>query len=170
MKIVVGASKPNKFKIGAALIMWWEETPASHVYLYIPRESGIHLLYQAIGSGVQFMGYHQFLHHNRPVYEKRIEIKEGTKQKLLDYLIPKLGTSYSLKHLFGLFLKRFCLYVFGKKIPNYFADGGKTSVCVEALMNALDDQGFRVATSDAEDMGMQEAFSIIQNMPGEKLT
>lgn len=170
MKIIVGASKPNHFKIGALLIMWWEETPASHVYFYIPRISGIHLLYQAVGSGVQFMGYQRFLSHNIPVIEKEIDIPDGSKQKLLDYLIPRLGTKYSIKHLFGLFIKRFVLYVFRKRIKNWFADGGKSSVCVEALMNVLDNQGVSIDTSDAEDVGMQEAFRIIETMPGKAVT
>lgn len=161
MRIVVGASKPKSFKLGAHLIMWWEETPASHVYFYIPRASGIHLLYQAIGSGVQFMGYQRFLEKNQVVLEKEIDIPDGTRQDLLDYLIPRLGQSYSVKHLFGLFLKRFALYFLKVKIKNHFADKDKRAVCVEALIDVLKNQGVLPSEADSEDMGMQEAIFLI---------
>ena len=37
-------------------------------------------------------------------------------------------------------------------------------------MNVLDNQGVSIDTSDAEDVGMQEAFRIIETMPGKAVT
>jgi len=168
--IVCGASRPIKFKIGAAAIMWWEETEASHVYFYIKRFSGIHLLYQAVGSGTEFEGYTRFRMINRPVYEKEIEITEAKYMKLIDYLVPRLKCKYSRLHLLGLFLKRAALYCFKLKIRNIFADKGKSEVCIEALCTMLESQSLVSLAEDPEDMGMQEALAMLKTMPGVELT
>lgn len=149
--------------------MWWEETDASHVYFYFKRESGVHLLYQAVGAGTQFIGYAQFLTHNKPVYEKEIEISEESRSRLFDYLISRLGMKYSIKHLFGLFLKRLVLYAFNKRIKNYFSDQDKYAVCVEALAKMIAFEKLAPLNADPEDMGMKEAMVLIQNMIGKEL-
>jgi len=167
--IVCGASKPRHWKIGAAAIMWWEETPASHVYFYLKRDSGVHLLYQAVGAGTEFLGYKEFCKINEPVYEKETEITEEQFQSLLDFLIPRLKTKYSKKHLFGLFLKRACYYYFNKKIPNYFADKDASEVCVEALFTMVEAQKICSIAENPEDMGMFEALIALKAMPGKEL-
>jgi hypothetical protein len=168
-KIVCGASKPIKWKLFSALIMWWENTDASHVYFYIKRNSGIHLLYHAVGSGTEFMGYNYFLSVNKPVYEKEIEIPDSQFQNLLDYLVPRLKKKYSVKHLVGLFLKRLVFFIFKKNIPNYFADKDASEVCVEALVKMLDSQKIYEIAENPEDMGMLEALAMLETMPGREL-
>lgn len=164
--IVCGLSKPRKFKILAELIMWWEETPASHAYFYIKRNSGIHLLYQAVGSGTEFMGYQCFLEINQPVLEKEIEISEEKHQELLDYLIKRLKTKYSVKHLSGLFYKRAMLYFFNKEVKNPFKDKDASEVCVESMLRILNDIDIYKTFSDPEDAGIQEVQQVILKMPG----
>lgn len=168
--IVCGASKPRHWKIGAAAIMWWENTPASHVYFYIKRDSGVNLLYQAIGSGTEFMGYQEFLKINEPVYEKEIKVEEDKFEALLDYLIPRLKKKYSIKHLFGLFIKRGVYYYFNKKIPNYFADQGASEVCIESLFTMVEHQQIYKLAENPEDMGMYEALKALKDIPGKELS
>ena len=167
--IVCGASHPKHFKIGAKLIMWWEETTASHVYFYIKRASGVHLLYQAVGSGTEFMGYAKFKEINTPIYEKEIEIEDERFQGLLDYLIPRLKLKYSRKHLAGLFIKRAAYYIFRAKIKNCFADKDAAQVCVEALCKMLNNQSIYTSAENPEDMGMQEAMQMLRTMQGKQL-
>lgn len=169
-KIVCGVSKPREWKILAELIMWWEDSIASHAYFYIKRDSGVHLLYQAVGSGTEFMCYDGFKIHNEPILEKEIEISEEKYQALLDYLILRLKTKYSIKHLFGLFLKRLLLYWFNVKIKNPFADKEKSEVCVEAMIRMLNDQDIYQTTEDPEEVGMREVIQVLLKMPGKMLS
>ncbi len=83
-KIVVGASKPRKCKLLATLIMWWEDTPASHVYIYIQRSTGKKMVYHAVGAGTVFYGYENFLKINASVYEKEIEIENAMFDVIID--------------------------------------------------------------------------------------
>ena len=174
-KIVVGASYPRHFKIGAWLIKWWEETDASHVYVYIKRDSGIHLLYQAVGSGVEFEGYEKFCEINKPIYEKEIVLTNEQFISLVDYCIPKLKTKYSVIHLAGLFIKRFVQYISREKviIKNPFKDEGKAAVCVEVLCGVLAQlkliEQCQYKVIDPEDVGMFEAMQILNLMPGKEL-
>lgn len=168
-KLVCGASRPNHWKPGAAAIMWWEETPASHVYFYLKRNSGIHLLYQAVGSGTEFMGYQEFLKINKPVYEKEVELTDEQFHKLIDYLIPRLKKKYSILHLMGLFVKRAGYYYFKVNIPNLFADKDASEVCVESLFTMIETQQIYKLSETPEDMGMFEAMAALKLMPGKEL-
>lgn len=167
--VVCGASRPIKWKPLAAAIMWWEDTPVSHAYFYIERQTGVHLLYQAIGSGTEFMGYKEFCAINKPVYEKRIEITDENFQGLLDFLIPRLKKKYSVRHLIGLFLKRVVYYFFNKKIPNYFADKDASEICVEALCSMLQSQKIYALAENPEDVGMFECLQMLKEMPGKEI-
>jgi len=167
--IVCGASRPIKWKPLAAAIMWWEETDASHLYFYIKRSSGVHLLYQAVGSGTEFEGYQRFLSINKPVYEKEIAMTDAQFQSLLDYLIPRLKTKYSVKHLIGLFIKRTVYYWFKAVIPNYFSDKDASEVCVEALFTMVEKQKIMALAENPEDMGICEALKALKLMPGKEL-
>ena len=165
-KIVCGVSRPKEWMVLSELIMWWEETFASHAYFYIKRDSGIHLLYQAVGSGTEFMGYKCFTDINEPQYEKEIEITDEKYSALIDYLIQRLKTKYSIKHLIGLFYKRAMLYWFNKKVKNPFKDKNGSQVCVEALIQMLNDIDIYKTYDDPEDVGMKEVIQILLKMPG----
>ena len=61
MRVVIcGTTRPRKWKPLAAAIMWWEGTDASHVYFLIKRDSGVDLVYQAVGAGTEFIGSDAF--------------------------------------------------------------------------------------------------------------
>lgn len=167
-KICVGASKPRKFKIGAWFIRNWEGTEASHVYFYIKRATGVHLLYHAVGSGTEFWGYNEFLQKNQPLLEKEVEVSDEQFTKLLDYVIPKLKNKYSKKHLVGLFIKRLTYYVLRINIPNLFKDEGASEVCVECLCLAMGEIDVFKIAEDPEDLGMKEAMVILKSMPGKE--
>lgn len=168
MTIIVGASKPNKFKIGAAGIMWWEETPASHVYTQI-NVLGDEMVFQAVGSGTQLVPLHRFLQHNIPVYKKQLQITPEQFNKVARFMNSKLGTKYSQKHLLGLFYKRTIQYVFKKIIANPFKDKGGSEVCVECQAQVVDMAEIKRNAEDAEDMGIFEALKMLKLLPGEEL-
>lgn len=168
-KIVIGASKPKVWKPLAAVIMWWEETPASHAYAYIERSTGKKMVYHAVGAGTNFMGYTQFLSINTAVYEKEIEVSEEIFNTLIDTMIDRLWCKYSFKHLIGLFYKRAIQYIFKKIIKNPFADKDRSSVCVETICTLVDLAKLREIAEDPEDMGMYEFLTMLKAIPGKEL-
>ena len=171
MNIIVGASKPRRFKIGAALIMWWENTPASHAYTVMLTPNGKYMIFQAVGAGTQFLSYDAFLSHNIPVYEKEFQLDNTTFNALFDKMVDKLGVKYSVKHLAGLFYKRLIQYVSNGKliIKNPFKDQGKSAICVEALLMVIDESKIKRDAEDPEDMGMFEALKLLRSLPGREL-
>lgn len=167
-KIVVGASKPSSFKIGAALIMWWEKTEASHVYVRL-NVYDFRMVFQATGAGTQLINIDLFSMRNIPVYEKEIEVTDDQYRDLVKFINEKLGTKYSFVHLVGLFYKRLIQYVFNKIIKNPWSDGSKSEVCVEALARFIDIAKIKRAAEDPEDIGMFEAMILIKSLKGNEL-
>lgn len=168
-RIIVGASKPRKFKLLAQIIMWWEDTPASHAYICIQRSTGKKMVYHAVGAGTVFYGYENFLKINIAVYEKEVEIENAVFDVILDTMIDRLGCKYSFKHLVGLFYKRAVQYTLKKIIKNPFADKEKSSVCVETLYNIVDIAKMRETAEDPEDMGMFEVLAMLKQIKGREL-
>ena len=169
MKIILGASKPKHWKIGAALIMWWENTPASHSYSVITISPSFTLVFQSVGSGTEFSSLQYFLEHNTPVYEKVIEITDAQFENLISKLVSSLKTKYSLLHLLGLFIKRLIQYTTGKIISAPFKDHGKSAVCVQSLCLVVDASEIVRDAEDPEDMGMFEALQMLHKIPGNEL-
>lgn len=169
-KITLGASKPNHYKLGSALIMWWEETPASHCYSVMTVKSGKKVVFHSVGAGTQFISYEKFLSKNIAVYEKEIDIPDEALEKLTVKMIDRLGVKYSKLHLFGLFYKRAIQYLFKKIVPNPFKDQDRSEVCVEALYFVVDYLQLYKYAVDPEDMGMYEAFKTLKDLPGKELT
>jgi hypothetical protein len=164
-KMIVGASKPAHFKIGAEGIMWWEGTPVSHVYIKLEVLPCLFIVFQAVGSGTEFCGVEYFLDHNTPMYEKQIEVPIELYDKIIIKAVSLLKMKYPIKHLVGLFYKRFIQYTFKKIVKNPFADG-QSEVCVQAMCALVDAAEIIRKAEDPQDMGMFEALEMLKAMPG----
>ncbi len=105
-KIVIGFSKPKKAKPVAWLIMKWQKTPFSHTYVKVPRDSGVHIIYQASGHTVNFVGANVFSSRAQIVEEFTFEISDDSKSKFFDWAIEHSGEPYSVLKGFGIFLAR----------------------------------------------------------------
>jgi hypothetical protein len=106
-KIIVGFSKPNGgFKPAAWAIMLWQKTPYSHVYIKIPRPSGVDVVYQASGKAVNFMGMKAFATHAKVVTEFEFEIDSEVKDKFFDWAIENSGAPYSVIKGLGIAIAR----------------------------------------------------------------
>jgi len=169
MKIISGVSYPRKFKIGAWIIRWWEDSPASHSYTAFEIAPNILVVYHAIGGGTEFWGYSGFEKYNQPIYEKEFDVSDRVYQEILSIIVSKLKTKYSRKHLFGLFIKRFVQYVFKKIISNPFKDGLRTEVCVETSMRILGKAALIKHAEDPEDMGIFEILSALKESDGQTI-
>lgn len=165
--VIVGASKPSRFKIGAWLIMWWEETTASHCYTKLNVGPDTFVYFQAVGSGTEFCGKDYFLDKNDVVLEKYISVSEEKYDLLVSKAVQKLKQKYSVLHLAGLFYKRLIQYVTKGKIivKNPFKDSGKSAVCVQALCMIIDSTDVVRKAEDPDDMGMYEAMQMLKEIP-----
>lgn len=166
MNIIAGASKPAIWKIGAQGIMWWENTPVSHVYIKLEVLPGVWIVFQAVGSGTEFCGVEYFLSHNIPMYEKKIEITPELFRAIIVKAIELLKTRYSVFHLVCLFYKRAVQYLFHKIIKVPFNDG-QSEVCVQAMMALIDAGEIVRKAEDPNDMGIFEALEMLKALQGE---
>lgn len=128
-KLIIGFSRPNKFKIFAWLIMKIWKTPFDHVYVkfrsdYYDRD----IIYQASGIMVNFMSPVIFAENNLIIDEFELDITSENKIKLMQFAIDNAGKPYGLKEGIGLVLIEIARH-FGKIIKNPFGDGSKTYVC-----------------------------------------
>jgi len=169
MRLIVGASKPKHWKLGAAAIMWWENTNASHCYTRIDVLPNVSVVFQAVGSGTEFCSTEYFLSRNKPVYEKEVLLSPEVFQKVLTKQVSSLKNKYSVLHLVGLFYKRLIQYSLNIIVKNPFKDQGKSAVCVESLCAIVDAADIKRIAEDPEDMGVYEALIMLRNIPGNEL-
>lgn len=131
--IIIGFSKPNKFKIGAWLIEKTEKTEFDHVYIKLySKSTDRYLYYQASGLEVNFMGDKVFTQLNTVVKEFRFPITDAQQSAILVQAIDLAGTPYGIKELFGMAIVRF-MSIFNVKMINPFSDGSKTYICSELV-------------------------------------
>lgn len=128
-KLIVGFSKPKKFKLFAWIIMHGYGTPYDHVYMKF--HSTVYdrdIIYQASKMMINFMGTQVFESENEIVREFTIDISTENKVKLMQFAIDNAGKPYSWKEAFGIGLVKFCS-LFGKNITNPFREGNNEYVC-----------------------------------------
>lgn len=151
------------FKPISWLIRLCENTPFSHVCLSWDSHSlQRSLVYEAVGSGVRFLGSKQFLNHVDVVKSFYFPVGEDAKRVMIQFCVDQSGSSYSKCHLIGLGLMRLAK-LFGKRIANPFKDGEYSQVCVEAIVRALKEAGLDLGI-DAEDSGLIELEVALRNV------
>lgn len=95
MKVTIGFSFPNKWKIGAAAISWWINKPYSHVFIKYTDNQNRELVFHAAHGMVHLITYENFLKHNKTVKEINLDFNEDEYQKFRNYYYNKLATPYS---------------------------------------------------------------------------
>ena len=128
-KIVVGFSRPKKWKPFAWLIMVGYGIPYDHVYVRMHSDSYERdIIYQASKSMINFMGTTVFEADNIIVKEFQVDISTENKKALMQFAIDNAGKPYSIKEAVGLAWVRINA-LFGRKITNPFKDGTNGYVC-----------------------------------------
>lgn len=129
--IVIGFSKPKRWKIFAWLISALWKTEYDHVYVgfYFDKYER-NVIYQASRMSVNFMEKSNFTQDNIIVKEYTVSITPENKIKMMQFAIDNSAKAYGIKSAIGLGLVRIASF-FGKKIKNPFADGGSTYICCE---------------------------------------
>lgn len=144
-KVIIGFSRPIKFKLHAWLIMKIDNSNFDHAYLRFHSDSlNRDIIYQAIGKGVEFIGNTLFLSINQPIEEYEIDIDDDQRTNLMQFCVDNSGISYGLLQVLGAGLVR----ILGKihiNINNPFGDGLKTEFCDEIVgrcLNQINSESF----------------------------
>ena len=137
-KITIGFSKSRKkFAIGSWLIRWYMKTPYSHVYVKFHSESlDRTLIYEAVGSGVRFIGMSKWDRHAEEVATFDIQVSNDKYLELLRYCIDNAGVEYGFFQNIGVVIAG----LFKEKF-NRFNDGMN---CSENTYNIADLVGIKI--------------------------
>lgn len=138
-KVIIGFSRPIKFKLGAKLIMWSDRSNFSHAYIRFESERWkTSFIYQATGHGTHFMGGQTFEKINVPVEEFQIEVPDDTEALVGAMCVAREGRPYAVKQVIGKGLvKLIQLLTFGKlKISNPLGQPDQTD-CIDEVSTVL---------------------------------
>lgn len=162
--LTVGFSKPKKFKPFAWLIMKGYGIPYSHVYIkFWSDKFQRHLIYQASGTIVNFMGELLFTEANEVVKEFDIEVLDDNKTGMIQFAIDSAGKHYGMKNALGLAIVRL-FDIFGKKIKNPLADGDKTYVCCELVSQILKEYTHLDPDLDHDNVTPKELYEFMSSL------
>lgn len=133
MKIIVGFSRPKKWKPFAWLIMKGYGIDYDHVYVKFHSTTyDRDVIYQASGLMVNFMSNKRFDNENLTVAEYEIEISDEANIAIIQFAMDNAGVPYGILEAVGLMWVR-AMELINKHVSNPFADGGTTYVCCELV-------------------------------------
>jgi hypothetical protein len=168
--IIVGFSRPWKFKVLSWIIRFVEHSKFSHAYAMTYSESLERwIVYQASGMAVNFEGSKRFYEHNEPVVEYVFEVPDEIRDQFLRNAIDIIGTPYGIKQLIGICWIRLGK-LFGSKLRNPFRDGAATYVCSELIGSTVEDILGISIKEDLDSLGPKELEEILASSnKGEKI-
>lgn len=158
-QIVIGFSKPAKFRIISWFIRKAEHTKFSHTYvkLYDYRINRW-MVYEASGMITHCSTESTFKTKNKIVKEFTIGCASETEREVLTDASDSLNLPYGMKQLIGIGLVRLCSSV-GWKIRNPFADGRATYVCSEYVGKFMKKLGYEV--KDLDELTPKDIYEVL---------
>lgn len=164
--IVVGFSKPKKWKIFAWVIMKAYSIPYDHVYVKIHSDKYQRdLIYQASKLAVNFMGTEIFLKDNIVMDEFTVQITDENKTGLMQFAIDNVGKGYGVMEALGMGIVRVAELV-GLKINNPFGDGGQTYVCSELAGYILEQYAGSSIPKNLDDITPLDVYKYLSSLKG----
>lgn len=135
-KIIIEFTRPKNslFPWFSYIIRAIEGTDYSHVRLKWKNSSGLDLVYEAAGTGINFKG---------PIADKdsvyvidKFDVYVDSKgyRRLINLCVENAGLDYGVKQLLGI-----CLVRLFKLKQNPFSDGRKSQVCSEVVGRFLEE-------------------------------
>jgi len=161
MKIVIGFSKPKRFKIGSWLIRKFDRVEFSHVYIlfkstYFTPEN--QLIYHASGTQVNFLSIANFHLEHRTVKTYEFDVDKDIKKKMVNYAASKAGKPYGFAQLLGFVYIRF-MHMFGVQANNPFGESGY--VCTELVAELLKKNLLLSVKKDTNDITLRDLDIIL---------
>lgn len=100
--VIVGFSKPRKFKVGAWLIMKSDGSNISHGYIRFRSDRWkTSFIYQSTGHGTHFMGGELFEQINIPVEEFMITVPDEVEAQIGNLCVVREGRKYGVLQVIG---------------------------------------------------------------------
>ena len=151
-EIIVGFSKPKKWKPFAWLIMTGFGIDYDHVYVrWYSELYKVNILFQASKLSLNFESFEAFQDENIVVAEYPVQLTDENKVKMVQFAINNANKAYGIKECVGMAIVRIAS-LFGKKIKNPFGDGGATYVCSELVGTILEQFANAQIPMDLDDM------------------
>lgn len=109
-QVTIGFSKSRqKLAFGSLLIRWYMKTPYSHVYLkFFSNSLDRELIYEAVGSGVRFIGVHRWDRHAIEVDSFTINISDESYKKMMQFCVDNAGIEYGFMQNLGIIIANIC--------------------------------------------------------------
>jgi hypothetical protein len=176
--IIIGLSRPKKWKIFSELIMWGDkhldkaEVRMSHGYSrFIGRAWERDFIYQAAGLATNFCGSHHFETGNVIVEEYEHEVQAEVDAKFGRICVDREGKPYGIKQATGNIIAGLVRLFSGGaiKIKNPFADGQDSVTCIEEQGYLLCEAVGITPPKELETMGVWEFRNFVRNLPGIKV-
>jgi hypothetical protein len=126
--IIVGISKPKKFRLASELIKLHQGTESSHVYIkFYSQKYDLWLIYEAAYGEVSFIEESRWLQRNVSIAEKKIECSQEQLDSIVKWCIFKCQVPYGFLTVLGIAL--------GAK--SLVEDGANSFICTELSYNIL---------------------------------
>jgi hypothetical protein len=170
--VVVGFSRPKKWKAFAKAIMWWDGSDISHAYIRFRSDRwDSDFIYQAANHRTHFIGGIYFSTINQIVEEYMFEVDDKVEASVGRLCVDREGKPYAIKQVIGASLVNLLfLFSFGKirLKKNPFANGDDETVCIEEVSEILK-RGLGVENSFDMDMLSVKPFrDWIRSLPQAK--
>lgn len=159
--IIIGFSRPHKWKPYAWMISKLWGTEYSHVYIrFYSKTYDRHMIYQASHLSVNFTELNNFLTVNKIVKEFPIDICPTNKTKMMQFAIDNASKPYGILSAIGLGIKQIAACL-GKKIKNPFADGKNTYICCELAGVILEQFTGADLGKDEDDLSPKDVYDYL---------
>lgn len=140
-KLIIGFSRPHKWKPYAEAIMYRDKSNFSHTYSrFISSSWNTSFIYQSAGHQTHFLGEDWFKQINLIVEEYEIEIPDEVEAKIGRLCVSREGKPYAVKQVLGIALV-FLIEIMslGKiKLHNPWADKDASTTCLEEVCKLLE--------------------------------
>lgn len=136
--ISVGFSKSaKKLAVGSIAIRAYMQTNYSHVYIkFYSKSLDRVLIYEAVGSGVRFIGQEKWKSHAIEMHSYDIDISDESYTKLMQFCVDNAGEEYAFCQNLGVVIAK--VFKLGK---NPFQEGQNCSEIVGELLKL---EGFEI--------------------------
>lgn len=96
--IVIGASRNRQCKPGSLLIQWHLGTNYSHIYFKFKEDMYEDAtVFQAVGKGMQYISYNNWLEHNVPIHEFEMQVSDEIYIELMQDCHKNSGKAYGFQ-------------------------------------------------------------------------
>lgn len=155
--MIVGFSRPKKWKLFSAVVKWYLKTPYSHVYMkFYSKSLDRWIVYEAVGNGVRFIGQKLFDETVDIIKEFEIDISDEKQKELLVWCVDNSGVKYGCLQLIGIFIANIL-----KLKRNPFKSG---KICSELIAEAIENAGIYKFKKDLNLVTPKEIYNLLMAM------